>query len=176
MWMPGPRRGFYAMRVIKVNPQLVDGVVGNQRQLFRAVFPRNIMLLQQGKQLLRIAPVDQRVKEYAVVEQIVNLGSTHIVRGLRARIGHFRIKNAAHRPPVAFLVEQLHHFRRCQHFVMVPLHPGAGVLLVRPAQGVEIDARLHHNRLVEGEPARNFAVVACEHLFGVAHKQFDHLL
>ena len=60
--------------------------------------------------------------------------------------------------------------------MVVPLHPGAGVLLIGPAQCVKVDARLDHNRLVEGKPAGDFAVKALKHLFRIANEQLDDVL
>ncbi len=94
--VPGAGRGFDAMRVIEVNAQLVDGVVGNQRQLVSRVVPLHLMLRQQGKERCGIAPVHQWVEKDAVVEQIVHLCRSHVMRCARAWIGHFRVKNTTH--------------------------------------------------------------------------------
>ena len=48
--VPGTRRRFHPMRVIEVYPQLIDGVLRNQFQLFCGVVPRHLMLFQQRKQ------------------------------------------------------------------------------------------------------------------------------
>ncbi len=47
MRMPGPRRGFDPVRVVKINPQLIDGVLADNRQILLAGLPRHLMLLKQ---------------------------------------------------------------------------------------------------------------------------------
>lgn len=70
--MPGPRRGFDPVRVVKINPQLIDGVLADNRQILLAGLPRHLMLLKQREKLRRPDAVHQRVEEHAVVEQIVD--------------------------------------------------------------------------------------------------------
>ena len=81
MRMPGPRRGFDPVRVVKINPQLIDGVLANNRQILLAGVPRHLMLLEQCKKLRRPDPVHQRVEEHAVVEQIVDLRRAQVMGG-----------------------------------------------------------------------------------------------
>lgn len=68
MRMPCPRRGFDPVRVVKINPQLIDGVLADNRQILLAGLPRHLMLLEQREKLRRPDAVHQRVEEHAVVE------------------------------------------------------------------------------------------------------------
>jgi hypothetical protein len=40
MRMPGPRRGFDPVRIVKVNPQLIDGVLADNRQVLQPYVSR----------------------------------------------------------------------------------------------------------------------------------------
>ena len=174
MRMPGPRRGFDPVRIVKVNPQLIDGVLADNRQLLRAGLPRHLMLLKQREKRRRPDPVHQRVEKHTVVEQIVDLRRAQVMRGAGAWVGHLRIEDAANGPGIAEFAKSLHHAGGRQHLMVVPLHPGAGVLLIGPAQGIQIDPGLHHNWLIKGKPAGHLRVVAGKDLLRVAHKQLNH--
>ena len=174
MRMPGPRRGFDPVRIVKVNPQLIDGVLADNRQLLRAGLPRHLMLLKQREKRRRPDPVHQRVEKHTVVEQIVDLRRAQVMRGAGAWVGHLRIEDAANGPGIAEFAKSLHHAGGRQHLMVVPLHPGAGVLLIGPAQGIQIDPGLHHDRLIKGKPAGYLQVVAGKDLLRVAHKQLNH--
>ncbi|MND86131.1 hypothetical protein D3C80_780840 [compost metagenome] len=173
--MPCSRRRFDAMGIIKIDPQLIDGVFRNDRQLFGRIFPLHLMLLQQREQLLRIAPVHKWIEENTIVKQIVAFSGAHVMWRLRARISDFRIENTAHRSVIALLVKMLHYLRGCQHFVVIPLHPGVGVLFIGPTQRIQIDASLHDDWLIEGKPARDFCVIAFEHLLRITNEQLDDM-
>ena len=77
--VPGARRRLHPVRIVEVNAQLIHGVVADNRQLFGAVVPGDVVLRQQRKQLWRILTVDQRIEEDAIIKQIVNLGGAHVV-------------------------------------------------------------------------------------------------
>ena len=118
----------------------------------------------------------QRIEKYAVIEQIVLLCGVNIVRRARARIGDFGVENTANRARVPFGAKQLYNLCRRQNLMVVPLHPFTGILLVGPAQRIEINAGLYHDRFIEGKPAGDFTVVAFKDFFRIADKQLDNLL
>ena len=134
------------------------------------------MALQQIKEARLELALDSGIQKHLVVEQIVHFCGFAVVGRIGAGVGHFHIddgaKFSAGLTITAFL-EQLHHTVSRQCLVIIPVHPLLAVLLKGPALRVQINAGLHHHRLVKGEPVSHFAAKPLESSLGIADEQIN---
>ena len=129
---------------------------------------------QQIKEPRLERTLDGGVQKNLVVEQIVHLRGFAIVGRIGARVGHLHIDDGAKFAAgltITTFLEQLHHAVGSQRFIIVPVHPLLAVLLKRPALRVQINAGLHHHRLVKGEPVSHLAAKPLESSLGIADEQ-----
>ena len=70
-------------------------------------------------------------------------------------------------PLVALFMIDSHRLGGRQYFVIVPKHPFFCVLLMGPADRIEIATSLNNDRLIEGKPLFDSITVTLEGDFGI---------